>query len=156
MENEVYFSRPNNLDKAQESFSDLSYGNGSALLNSCCDFAHSQLKMQHGNLYATKRILKKSQRRCRCIFNHLSEHGAIPLRRSKTNSARVTSSLLSWNMTKRSSDFSHTKQSLSQQLFVVYQICFICGTSAKHICVVEKKSSEVLFCKITFCVNSSA
>lgn len=45
-ENEVSFSRPNNLKKAQESFRDLSYGNWSTLLNSCCDFVHSQLTMK--------------------------------------------------------------------------------------------------------------
>lgn len=49
-ENEVSFSRPNNLNKAQEYFRDLSYGNWSTLLNSCCDFVHSQLTMQCGNV----------------------------------------------------------------------------------------------------------
>jgi hypothetical protein len=55
-ENEVSFSQPNNLNKAQEYFRDLSYRNWSALLNSCCDFVHSQLTMQCGYLCATKRI----------------------------------------------------------------------------------------------------
>lgn len=54
--NEVSFSRPDNLNKAQESFRDLSYGNLSTLLNSCCDFVRSQLTIQCGNLCATKRI----------------------------------------------------------------------------------------------------
>jgi hypothetical protein len=54
--NELSFSRPNNLNKAQESFRDLSYGNWFTALNSCCDFVHSQLKMQCGNLCATERI----------------------------------------------------------------------------------------------------
>lgn len=55
-ENELSFSRPNNLNKAQGSFRDLSHGNWSTLLNSYCDFVHSQLTMQCGNLCTTKRL----------------------------------------------------------------------------------------------------
>lgn len=55
-ENEVSFSRPNNLNKAQDSFRDLSYGNLSTLLNSCCEFVGSQLTIQCGNFCAKKRI----------------------------------------------------------------------------------------------------